>query len=140
MSGLNENHKRKILATVQHVDELLGQSSTLLVPESERVLPSPIGDLTRSQAQRVKSSIARIRAQIAHMLQRMQVEIPLPTARASWLLRTNLTMLDIVLQDIYPEKMLGCGELDPAQARKLARMLEEIRKLIADLLDFLNGI
>lgn len=140
MSGLNENHKRKILATVQHADELLAQTLNLLSPEPDAVLPRRVVDLSRAQAQRVKNSIARIRAQIAHMLERMQIEIPPPAARASWLMRTNLTMLDITLEDLYPEKMLGCGELGAAEARNMTRMLEETRRLVADLIGYLDQI
>lgn len=137
MSGLNENHRRKILATMQHVDELLAQSFGLFGAPTTTLCPRYVADLSPSEAHWVESYADKIREQIARLLERFEIDAPPPTTLASWALRTNLVMLDISLEDLYPDKMRGYGEMDPAAASDLAWTLQEVRRLVAQLLAFL---
>ena len=137
MSGLNENHKRKILATVQHVDELLAQSLGLLGASRGTLRPRYVADLSPSESHWVESYADKIREQIARLLERFEIDVPPPATLASWALRTNLVMLDIALEDLYPAKMRGYGEIHPAAAGDLTWTLQEVRRLVAQLLAFL---
>ena len=43
-------------------------------------------------------------------------------------MKTNLTSIDIALEDLYPQKMKGYGDMESAAARELTQSLQEIRK------------
>jgi hypothetical protein len=46
--------------------------------------------------------------------------------------------LDIALEELYPQKMRGYGEMDPAAAHELTQILQEIRKLVNQLVKSLE--
>ena len=55
MAGLSENHRRRILATFQHADELLRQSLNALATDQPNLQSPFIQDLSPSEIQRVES-------------------------------------------------------------------------------------
>jgi hypothetical protein len=134
VAGLNENHKRRILASFQRVDELLSQSLNALMPAQSSLYSRCVHDITQSEFHWVESCAGKIRKQMGSFLERFQIAFPPPSTPSSWMLKTNLTSLDIALEEIYPEKMKGYGEMDRASASDLTRTLQEIRGLVSRML------
>jgi hypothetical protein len=129
MSGLNDNHKRRILATFQYIDKLLEESLAASRPAARPLFPRLIQDISPAQFYRIESCAEKMREQMARLMSRVETppdENPTP---ASWALRTNLTYMDISLEDLYPERMRGYGEMAPDGARDLSCTLNEIRRL-----------
>jgi hypothetical protein len=69
-----------------------------------------------------------IREQIGSFLKRFHIALPERSRPSSWIVKTNLTSIDIALEDLYPQKMKGYGDMDSAAARELTQSLQEIRK------------
>ncbi len=138
MSGLNENHKRRLLAACQQMDKLLSQSKNATAAKPAGLYLRYIHDITEAESQWIDCSIEKIREQISSFLKRFHVAFPPPSTPASWILKTNLTSLDIAFEDLYPEKMRGYGKMDPKTASDLTASIEETRKLLGQLLEFLE--
>jgi len=137
MAGLNENHKRKILATIQYADGLLGECLSLLGSAGGALHPRYVRDVTSSETHWVESYADKIREQFMRLLERFDIALSPPGTLSSWALRTKLMSLDIALEDLYPQQMRGYGEMDPEAAGDLTWTLQEVRRLVSQLLAFL---
>jgi hypothetical protein len=138
VAGLSENHQRRILTTFRHIDDLLGQSLNALAPAKTNLGSRCVQDLSLSRRHRIEKSIELIREMMRHFLERSQISLPERSTTSSWTIRTNLTSLDIALEDLHPKKMKGYGEMDPASAKDLSRTLQEIRGVVSQLLQSLD--
>jgi hypothetical protein len=137
MSGLNENHKRRILAAFQYADELLSQSLNAVAPLRRGLYSRCVADISSSELHWVESYTEKIRQQISSLLERFQISLPSPSTPSSWILKTNLTSLDIALEELYPDQMRGYGEMDQTTASDLTWTLQEVRRLLSQLFAFL---
>lgn len=137
MAGLNENHKRKILSTIQYADELLSESLNLLGATGGALRPRFVRDVSASESHWVESYAGKIREQMSRLLERFEITVSSPNTLSSWALRTKLMSLDIALEDLYPGQMRGYGEMDPGAAGDLTWTLQEVRRLVSQLLAFL---
>ncbi len=134
MDGLNDNHKRRILACFQHGDGLLENCLRALNPASTRLFSRYVPDIAPAESQWLQTRTERIREELGRLMDRFEAK-PQPAAtRTSWVLRTSLMSLDIALEDIYPNKMRGYGEVDPTCALELSRAIDAIRDIIRDVL------
>jgi hypothetical protein len=138
VAGLGENHKRRILATFQYADELLSQSLSARATAQTDLQSRGVQDFTPSELLRVESDMERIRQQMRSFLERFQIALPGRSTPSRWILKTNLTSLDLALEELYPRKMRGYGEMGSAAASELERTLQEIRKLVSQLLESLE--
>jgi hypothetical protein len=138
MTALNQNHRRRILTSLQYADKLLQESLHALAPAARPLFPGFLQDLPPEKARRVESHAARIREQMAHLLEKCGIDFHMPSTPASGKIRTCLTSLDLTLEDLYPEKLRGYGKMDAASARELSQALQEIRRLVAQLLALLS--
>jgi hypothetical protein len=140
MSRLNENHKRRLLSAFQHMDKLLGQSLNAVASAPPGLYSRPIQDLSPAELRHMQSNIEKVREQILGLLKKFDIALPPPATPASWILNTNLTMLDIAFEDLYPEKMRGYGDMDPSTAGDLTSEIEKIRKHLKQLLASLANV
>jgi len=138
VSGLNENHKRKILASIQYANRLLEECLQSSDGPQHPSLSECLQDLSPAQLSRVYSHIKDIRSKFVKLIEKFKIEPETPRLRRSWKIRANLAALDIALEDIYPERLLGYGEIDSATARQLTESIEEIRASIGSLTAFLS--
>ncbi len=138
MSGLNEHHKRKILASIQYADKLLEES----LQGSEEVQPFCFSeyfqDLAPAELMQVKTHIKDIRKKFAKLMEKCGIELEPPRFRRSWKIRANLISLDIALEDIYPKRLVGYGDLDPEAAKELTAAIDAIRDSVRRLVAFLS--
>jgi hypothetical protein len=140
MSRLNDNHKRRLLSAFQHMDKLLSQSLNAVAPVPPDLYTRYIQDMSPSELRHVKNNIEKIREQILGLLEKFQIALPPPSTPSSWILKTNLTSLDIAFEDLYPEKMRGYGDMDQATAKDLTSELEKMRKHLSQLLALLADV
>jgi GTP-binding protein EngB required for normal cell division len=138
VAGLNENHKRRLVAAFEHADELLNRSLNAIKPARPGLYSHFVQDMPPSEVRWVESYIEKIRDRIYGLLQRFGVELPPPTTRSSWMLKVGLTTLDIALEELYPEQMRGYGQMDRATAGELTWTLDEIRRLLNQLSAFIS--
>lgn len=138
MAELGENHKRRILVTFQHVDGLLNQSLRVLAQAQSDLQPHYVQDISPSKIPQIQSHIELIRGQMSSFLKRFQIALPGRTKPWSWVLKTNLTSVEIALEDLAPQKLRGYGDMDSGASRELTHTLQEIRKLVNQFLKALE--
>ncbi|HXX29938.1 MAG TPA: dynamin family protein [Myxococcaceae bacterium] len=124
MTSLNDNHRRMLEATLTHVDALLAEieQCTTATSPFARVLP----DLTAPQARVILDAMANVRRQLVDAGQSLLGRLPQPSARASWSIRTHLTMLEVALEEASPGRLRAYGQLEPA-------VVEQVQRVVADL-------
>ncbi len=127
MAELGEFHKRRILVTFQHIEKLLAQSL--------QVLARARSDLQKPEL--IEGHIKLIRKQMRGFLERANIDAPEPSIPASGILKTNMTSVEIALEDLHPRKLRGYGDMDSATAADLTKTLHEIQKQVALLLQSL---
>ena len=135
---LGEYHKRRILVTFQHINELLSQSLLVLARSQSDAQPRHVQDISPSQLLRIEKHIQLIREQMNKFLERFQITLPEPSTPSSWIVKTNLTSLDIALEDLYPQKMRGYGDMDSVAASELTQTVQEVRTQVSQLLQVLD--
>ncbi|HTY63919.1 MAG TPA: hypothetical protein VMG30_16850 [Acidobacteriota bacterium] len=133
MATLGEHHRRRILITFQHMDELLSQSLHVIARAQTDLQPRHVQDISASKLLRIEKHFQLIREQMNKFLERYQIALPEPSTPSSWILKTNLTSLDMALEDLHPHKLKGYGEMDSTVARELTQTLQEIRKQVSQL-------
>jgi hypothetical protein len=138
MVELNEYHKRRILVAFQRIDDVLSQSLHVLGRSQSDPQPRHVQDMSSAQIRRVEKHIRLAREQLNTFLERFHIDLPEPSTPLSWILQTNLTSLDITLEDLYPHKMRGYGEMDSVAASELTQTVEEVRKRVHQLLQVLD--
>jgi hypothetical protein len=138
MSGLNDNHRRRILTSLQYADKLLQENLRALAPGVQPLFAGCIQDLSPAKVRLVESYTRRIREQMSKLLAQCGIQQPPPSAHLSGKLRTGITSLDLTLEDIYPEKMRGYGKMDSAAAHDLLATLQGIRRFVSPLLALLS--
>ncbi len=138
MVEIGENHKRRILVTFQRVDELLSQSLHILVRAQSNARSRHVQDISASKLPRIENHMELIRRQMSSFLERFHISLPERSAPASWIIKTNLTSIDMALEDLNPRKLRGYGDMDSTAAGELTHTLQEIRRLVNQLLKALE--
>jgi GTP-binding protein EngB required for normal cell division len=138
--SLNSNHVRRLSVTCRHIDKLLADmESALSVSGSKREFPEYLSDVTPAQRQTIEDYIARIRSQLARILDGQGIERPAPQIPASRSLRTILTFIGIAAEELQPKYMRGYGEIPPAAAVELNGIAAELLSLTTQLDQYIRG-
>ena len=138
--SLNSNHARRLSVTCQHIDKLLADmENAVSVSASERAFPEYIADVTPAQRQTIEDYIARIRSQLARILDGQGIERPAPRIPASRSLYTILTFIGIAAEELQPKYMRGYGEIPPAAAVDLNGIAAELLSLTHQLDQYIKG-
>lgn len=132
MVVFNENHKRRLLATFRHVDELLAEVLDVLDTSGQGSLFARyIGDASPIQRKVVSDYAARIRATMRAVLEAWKIDLPRPDVSAVWASRTALRCAQIAVDELAPEHMRGYGAITEDAAK-------DLNGLVSQLLDLLN--
>jgi hypothetical protein len=137
MPALNENHKRRLSVAFKYADELLSRSLEAAAAQRPSLHPRYIEDISPSTLHRIEQHVEKIREQMRSLLKKWEIETPAPSKPSSWVVKTNLTMLDVGLEDLFPEKLKGYGEMDKTAAKELTGTLQEMRSQLGQLFEFL---
>ena len=108
-----------------------------MAPSQPGLYSRCVVDLTPSQLHWIENCIEKVREQIHKLQERFEIPLPSPSTPSSWILKTNLTSLDITLEELYPDRMRSYGEIDPKTAGDLTRTLQEVRGLLSHVISFL---
>jgi len=131
MSELNDQHKRHLLLTFAHVDELLSQAVHDLDPTPTQ---SPFSRIVRDavpvQQQVIMDYAARLRERMRAMLERLQIAPQERHVSAIWAARTAVTMAEVALDDLRPQRLRGYGELSAEAAAEVSGMVVELHDLL----------
>ena len=137
--GLNDNHKRRLLATFAHIDNLLAEAWQALAAEEE---PSPFRryrpDLPPEQRPAIGKRLLRLRAAMVRVLADRGIAIPPPPIGVRRYLESALRFAKIDVEELGPESMRGYGPLSAAAAGDLRQVTAQIAEELDDLLRCLD--
>jgi GTP-binding protein EngB required for normal cell division len=132
--SLNSNHARRLSVTCRHIDKLLADmENALSVASSKNAFPEYLSDVTPAQRRVIEDYVARIRAQLARVLDGQGIERPEPSIPVSRSLHTALTFIAIAVEELQPKYMRGYGEVPPAAAVELNGIASELLGLVSQL-------
>ncbi len=132
MSGLNDNQKRHLRLTFQHVDDLLAEALKALACSES---PSPFQryrpDSLPVQRKVLADYVARLRGLMAGILAGHDVALPEPQISSLWAFQAALMSARIDIEELAPKRMRGYGSLSDDAAGRLEAELAQV----ADVLD-----
>jgi GTP-binding protein EngB required for normal cell division len=135
-TSLNDNHKRHLLNTFQHVDNLLADALQAL---NSTEAPSPfqryVPDTLPIQRKVLADYIANLRGTMVRILERHGIAVPKARISSIWAFQTTLSSARTAVEELAPKYMRGYGNL-PDDA---ARDLEVLTTQIMDVLDRMSS-
>jgi GTP-binding protein EngB required for normal cell division len=138
-ASLNEFQARRLTVTCRYIDDTIGDTQEILNSAvSKAAFPKYIQDITPAQRRTIEDYFARIRAQLARVLDGQGIPRPDAWCPASRAVSTSLTVIDIAVEELRPRYMRGYGDLPPALATELEGISGELRGLIARVYQYLR--
>jgi GTP-binding protein EngB required for normal cell division len=131
-ASLNEFQARRLRVTCQYIDRVAGEIEEILHSAATKAaFPKFIQDVTSAQRRTIEHYLARIRAQLARVLDGQGIPRPEAWIPASRAVYTSLTVIDIAAEELRPRYMRGYGEVPPELATELEGISGELRGLVA---------
>lgn len=134
-TGLNENHRRALGVTFQHIDELL--SDALFEVTSGSPFSHVRCDLEEPELRAVSDHIARVRELLASAYTELGIPRRAPNVLGSAALDTAALFAMTDLEEVSPSRLAGYGSLGSEAAERVARVeaalsraLEELRTYV----------
>jgi GTP-binding protein EngB required for normal cell division len=129
--ALNEAQRLRLSVSCQYIDRLLADIGNILHTASS---PSPfakyIVDISPAQARVLEDYIHRLREQLLRSLAWQQLEPGEPSIPATHAILTNLSFIDIAVEELRPRHMRGSGAVSDRIAGELNGVVHELRSLI----------
>jgi hypothetical protein len=130
-AGLNENHKRRLRVTCQHIDRLLSNIENILdAPAWPAAFPRYAADLAPEPRRSLVDYIRRIRAQLQAALDTAGISDQMPPISASHAIQTTLLYVEVAAEELAPRYMRGYGPLPDQAAEKLEGIAEDLAALV----------
>jgi GTP-binding protein EngB required for normal cell division len=129
--ALNEAQRLRLSVSCQYIDRLLTDIGNVLHSASS---PSPfakyIVDISPTQARVLEDYIHRLRGQLLRSLAWQELQPGDPTIAATHAILTNLSFIDIAVEELRPRHMRGSGAVSDRVAGDLNGVVHELRSLI----------
>lgn len=130
--SLNEFQGRRLKVTCQYIDKVAGEIEEILHSAATKAaFPKFIQDVNSAQRRTIGDYLARIRAQLARVLDGQGIPRPEAWIPASRAVYTSLTVIDIAVEELRPQYIRGYGEVPPELATELEGISGELRGLVA---------
>ena len=114
-------HKHVLLTGFLDIESRLQQMESLL---AQGTRPSPlsgcVGDLSPTEAKVVEDYFVRIRSTMLTCLKKHSIPIEVRPTSLRWSLQCNMTMLDVAVAELGPERLRGYGEMGDAGRQEVA--------------------
>lgn len=133
MPGLNDSHKTKLVASFQHLDELLGTALDRLDAEDRFLFPRYLPDVSPVQRKLLGDYLVQFRRAMRRFLDARGMAVGRPRIGAAWALHITLTAAQTALDELRPDKLRGYGELDDEGAREVAALLAGLGAILAQM-------
>jgi GTP-binding protein EngB required for normal cell division len=131
---LNENQKRRLRVTCQHIDkQLLDVEAVLNQSSSMAAFPKYLAEIPLAQRRTIEGYIARIRAQLLRILDGQNIEKPAPNISPVHSINVSLTFVEIAAEELYPKYMRGYGDVPEPVVTELNGIVGELLGLVSKL-------
>jgi hypothetical protein len=115
----------------QYVDRLLSDiESVLHAAASKSPFPRYVVDITPVQSAVIEDHIHRMRSQLVRTLAWQHMEPQPPEIPATPAVLTDLSFVDIAIEEMRPSYMLGYGPVPEDAIRELNGVIDELRSLV----------
>jgi len=136
--SLNSSQSLHLLTSCKYVDQLLSEIEGILSASgSKSPFPKYRGGLSPVQIKVAQDYIARIRAQMVHVLQNQGITLPEAPFEARRTIRVNLEFADIAFDECRPAVMRGYGELPASLVPELNGLVQEMKGVLRRLSTYL---
>ncbi|HXX37755.1 MAG TPA: hypothetical protein VEP50_06315 [bacterium] len=137
---MNENHQRRLLTTLQQVDNLLSDVERIMAaPRGASLFQTHAQDATPAQRQTTQDFIGRVRATMRRILGDLNIPLQSPISGALWAARTRVSSAIIALGNIEPKQMLAYGDLSAEDARRVDQIIAELNSELTRVADYLTN-
>ena len=130
-SALNDTQRLRLSVSCRYIDRLLGDIEKILHAAGSR---SPfdkyIVDISPAQTRVLEDYIHRLRDQLLRSLAWQQLEPDAPTISATHAILTDLSFIDIAVEELRPRHMRGSGAVNDKVADELNGVVHELRSLL----------
>jgi GTP-binding protein EngB required for normal cell division len=136
---LNEHQQTRLRVTCQYIDKLLGDAEDILhAATSQSPFPRYIADIAPAQIRVIEDHIRRLRSQLVRTLAWQQMRPTPPDIPATRAIRSNLTFVDIAIEELKPHYMRGFGAVPDDAVSELNGVVHELRALISGMERYLQ--
>ena len=136
---LNEHQQTRLRITCQYIDKLLSDVEDILhAARSQSPFPRYVVDLNPAQIRLIEDHIRRLRSQLVHTLEWQQMKPLPPDIPATRAVLTNLTFIDIAVEELKPHYMRGFGPVPDDAVSELNGVVHELRALVTGMERYLN--
>jgi hypothetical protein len=127
---LNDPQQRHLRVSCQYVDRLLSDiESVLHAAASKSPFPRYVVDVTPAQSEVIEDHIHRMRSQLLRTLAWQQMEPQPPEIPATRAIMTDLSFVEIAIEEMRPRHMLGYGAVPEDAVDQLNGVVDELRSL-----------
>ena len=135
---MNENHQRHLIATFQHVDNLLSEAERIMASAgSGSPFQEYSQDTTPIQRKVTHDYVVRVREAMRRILEELKIPLKPPISGALWAARGHVTFASNAIAEIEPEPMRGYGDLSDEDTRALDRTVAELNAELARIASYL---
>lgn len=128
---LNDPQQRHLRVSCQYIDRLLSDiESVLHAAASKSPFPRYVVDITPVQSGVIEEHIHRMRSQLIRTLAWQHMEpqpAEIPATRA---VMTDLSFVDVAIEEMKPNYMLGYGAVPEDAVDELNGVVDELRSLV----------
>ena len=138
-NSLNPFQANRLRITCQYIDKLLADIEGILnTTNSKAAFPRYATDINPAQRRTIEDYIARVRAQLARILEGQGIVPEKPSIPASRAVHVTLGAIDIAAEELKPKYMKGYGAMPETVATELNGIAGELSSLISRFDRFLS--
>ena len=133
----NQPQRSRILASVSYIDKLLIDIEEILTASSSQAFPKYKNPLTPVQVRVASDYIKRLRHQITHVLEGLEIFLPEAKFDSTHSIRVTLQFIEVALEEISPERLVGYGKVPKSRVNLFAGGLQEMKGIVRQLDSYL---
>ncbi|MGB8480387.1 MAG: hypothetical protein WCE63_16375 [Acidobacteriaceae bacterium] len=128
---LNDPQQRHLRVSCQYIDRLLSDiESVLHVAASKSPFPRYVVDIRPAQSGVIEEHIHRMRSQLMCTLAWQHMEPQPPEIPVTCAVMTDLSFVEIAIEEMRPSHMLGYGVVPEDAVGELNGVIDELRSLV----------
>ena len=136
---LNEPQQRHLRVSCEYVDRLLCDiESVLHSAASKSPFPRYVVDITPAQSEAIEDQIQRMRTQLMRTLAWQEMEPQPPEIPATRAIMTDLSFVEIAIEEMKPRHMLGYGDVPQDAVSELNAVTDELRSVVEGMQRFMR--
>lgn len=135
---LNQNHDRRLLIGLRHIDGLLAEVEDILhASESSAVFPRYINDLTSAESRTVEGYARQLRHKLLDVIRWQGMTLPAPDIPARRAVSVRATFIEIAIEEMQPKYLRGSGFISPIAEEFLYGVSGELLEIASRLTAYL---